>query len=136
MELAMNRKLFTALGLVGVMAVAVAPPTVAAWSPFTIRASHSDADSISANQAMAHVSAWTNVQGTVSEIFTNRGIATIVDVGGHYPDLAFRAVLFPDAASSGKLSASERRIVIVSGTIKLSHGQPEIFVTSRNQIAL
>jgi hypothetical protein len=133
----MNRKLFTAVGLVGAMGVALTGPSVAAWTPFSIGASHTEADAISANQAVAHVSEWTNLQGTVSEIFTNRGVATIVDVGGHYPDLTFRAVLFPDAPSStGRFPSSERRIVIVSGTIKLFHGQPEIFVTSRNQIAL
>lgn len=128
----MQKKLLKAIGIVGAMTVALGGSSAAAWSPFGTR--HSDADAITVNEAMPHVNQWTNAQGTVSEVLTNRGAATIVDVGGHYPNLAFKAVLFPDAAA-GKTRA-ERRLVIISGTIKFSHGQPEITVTSRNQIAL
>ena len=129
----MNRKLVTAVGFVGALCIAVGGPTIAGWAP--LHASHSEADAISVNQAVPHVGEWTNTQGTVSEVFTSRGIATIVDVGGHYPDLTFKAVLFPDGASS-KLRPSERRLVVVSGTIKLIRGQPELIVTSRDQITL
>lgn len=131
----MNRKLVKAIGFVGALGVAVGGPTLAAWAPLKASAAPSDADAIAMNQTMPHVGEWTNAQGTVSEVFTTRGIATVVDVGGHYPDLTFKAVLFPDGASS-KLGPSERRIVIVSGTIKLIRGQPELFVTSRDQVAL
>ena len=129
----MNRKLVTAIGFVGALGVAIGGPTIAGWAP--LHSYHSEADAMSVNQAMPHVGEWTNSQGTVSEVLTSRGIATIVDVGGHYPDLTFKAVLFPDGASS-KLGPSERRLVILSGTIKLIRGQPELFVTSRDQIAL
>lgn len=128
----MNRKLVSAIGFVAALVVAIGGPTIAGWAP--LHARHSLADAISADQAVPHIGEWTNTQGTVSEILTSRGIATVVDVGGHYPDLTFRAVLFPDGASS-KLP-SERRLVIVSGTIKLVRGQPELLVTSRDQIAL
>ena len=129
----MNRMLVTAIASVGALAVAIGGPTIASWAP--LHASHSEAEAMAGNQAVPHIGEWTNPQGTVSEVFTSRGIATIVDVGGHYPDLTFKAVLFPDGASS-KLRPSERRLVIVSGTIKLIRGQPELIVTSRDQISL
>lgn len=133
----MNARLLATIGLISAMGMAVAEPSVAAWPSFALPVSHAAASEINANEAVAHVGEWTNLQGTVSEILTNRGAATIVDVGGHYPDLTFKAVLFPNQLSSaGIVQESDRRIVIISGTIKLVRGQPEIVVTSRNQIAL
>jgi hypothetical protein len=137
MEIAMNGKLLAALSLISAMGVGVTEPSTAAWSGLGLPVSHAAANEIRANEAVAHVGEWTNAQGTVSEILTNRGVATIVDVGGHYPDLTFKAVLFPNQLSSpGIVQESDRRIVIISGTIKLVRGQPEIVVTSRDQIAL
>jgi hypothetical protein len=137
MELAMNVKLLATMGLIGAMGVVVAEPSIAAWPGAAIPVSQAAADEINSNEAVAHVGEWTNLQGTVSEILTNRGAATIINVGGHYPDLTFKAVLFPDQLSSpGKVQEFDRRIVIISGTIKLVRGHPEIVVTSRDQIAL
>lgn len=131
----MTKKLFAAMALISATGVAVAQPAV--WPGLGFPVSHATANDITANEAVAHVGEWTNAQGTVSEILTNRGVATIVNVGGHYPDLTFKAVLFPNQLSSpGKIQAFDRRIVIISGTIKLVRGQPEIVVTSRDQIAL
>lgn len=132
----MNVRFLAAIGLISAMGVAVAEPSVAGWPSLGLPVSRAVANEINANEAVAHVGEWTNMQGTVSEILTNRGAATIVDVGGHYPDLTFRAILFPDQLAPVKFQESERRIVIISGTIKLVRGQPEIVVTSRNQIAL
>jgi hypothetical protein len=135
MEPAMTKKLFAAMALISATGVAVAQPAV--WPGLGFPVSHATANDIIANEAVAHVGEWTNAQGMVSEILTNRGVATIVNVGGHYPDLTFKAVLFPNQLSSpGKIQAFDRRIVIISGTIKLVRGQPEIVVTSRDQIAL
>jgi hypothetical protein len=135
MELAMNRRLLAAIGLIS--AVAVTEPSMAGWPGLGLPVSQAAANEITANEAVAHVGEWTNLQGTVSEILRNRGAATIVDVGGHYPDLTFKAVLFPNQLSApGIVQESDRRIVIISGTIKLVRGQPEIVVTSRDQIAL
>ena len=131
----MTKKLFAAMALISATGVAVAQPAV--WPGLGFSVSHAAANDIIVNEAVAHVGEWTNAQGTVSEILTNRGVATIVNVGGHYPDLTFKAVLFPNQLSSaGKVQAFDRRIVIISGTIKLVRGQPEIAVTSRDQIAL
>jgi len=135
MEQAMKKKLLAAMALLSATGVAAAQPAV--WPSLGFPISHAAANEITVNDAVAHVGEWTNAQGTVSEILTNRGVATIVDVGGHYPDLTFKAVLFPNQLSSpGKAQEFDRRIVIISGTIKLVRGQPEIVVTSRDQIAL
>lgn len=131
----MTKKLLAAMALLSATGVAAAQPAV--WPGLGFPISHAAANEITVNEAVAHVGEWTNAQGTVSEILTNRGVATIVDVGGHYPDLTFKAVLFPNQLSSpGKVQEFDRRIVIISGTIKLVRGQPEIVVTSRDQIAL
>jgi hypothetical protein len=135
MEPAMKKKILAAMALLSATGVAAAQPAV--WPSLGFPISHAAASDITVNEAVAHVGEWTNAQGTVSEILTNRGVATIVDVGGHYPDLTFKAVLFPNQLSSpGKVQEFDRRIVIISGTIKLVRGQPEIVVTSRDQIAL
>jgi hypothetical protein len=132
---AMKKKIRAAMALLSATGVAAAQPAV--WPSLGFPISHAAASDITVNEAVAHVGEWTNAQGTVSEILTNRGVATIVDVGGHYPDLTFKAVLFPNHLSSpGKVQEFDRRIVIISGTIKLVRGQPEIVVTSRDQIAL
>lgn len=133
----MKSPLFVGAGLLGVIALAIASGSTVGRTPFGSHLSHSSVDAIAASEAMAHVGESTRIQGTVSEVFTSRGGTTFVDVDGYYPEQALKAVIFPDSASSvGDLHEFENKDVIISGTIKLYEGEPEIIVTSRDQIQL
>ena len=69
-------KLLATMGLICAMGVAVAAPSIAAWPGLAFPVSQAAANEVMGSEAVAHVGEWTNVQGTVSEILTNRGAAT------------------------------------------------------------
>lgn len=133
----MRGSFWVSLGMVGVIALAIATGSIAGRPPLASRSLQSGSNAISAIEASAHVRESTSVQGIVNEVFTSRGGTTFVDVDGFYPDQPFKAVVFPDDASAvGDLHAFEGRSVMISGTIMLYKGEPEIIVTSRDQIQL
>ena len=72
----MKKKILAAMALLSATGVAAAQPAV--WPSLGFPISHAAASDITVNEAVAHVGEWTNAQGTVSEILTNRGVATIV----------------------------------------------------------
>jgi DNA/RNA endonuclease YhcR with UshA esterase domain len=96
------------------------------------------ADPIAPADTPQHVGQSVTVEGVVSEVnSTDRAGVTFVDMGGHYPDNAFTAVIFKaDASKFPDISALAGKTIDVTGTIKLYKGKTEIFVTDAAQIKL
>jgi DNA/RNA endonuclease YhcR with UshA esterase domain len=85
-----------------------------------------------------HVGQSVTVEGVVSEVnTTDRAGVTFVDMGGHYPDNAFTAIIFKaDAGKFPDVAALAGKTIDVTGTIKLYKGKTEIFVNDAAQIKL
>ncbi len=96
------------------------------------------ADPIAPADTPQHVGQSVTVEGVVSEVnSTDRAGVTFVDMGGHYPDNAFTAVILKaDASKFPDISALAGKTIDVTGTIKLYKGKTEIFVTDAAQIKL
>jgi hypothetical protein len=108
------------------LALAVSLLSTAAW-----------AQTIPANQAMAHVGQTVTVEGVVGGVKTARSGVTFIDVDGRYPNAAFTGVIFADDAKAvGDMQWLTGRKLDISGKIQLYNGRPEIIVHSRNQLHL
>jgi DNA/RNA endonuclease YhcR with UshA esterase domain len=84
----------------------------------------------------AHAGQTITVTGTVSEVFTDRrsGV-TFIDMGGAYPNNAFTAVIFPEAADRfPDASSLDGRTVKIAGLVRLYRDKPEIILRSPKQI--
>jgi hypothetical protein len=94
------------------------------------------ADPIAPADTPQHVGQSVTVEGVVSEVnTTDRAGVTFVDMGGHYPDNAFTAVIFKaDAGKFPDVSALAGKTIDVTGTIKLYKGKTEIFLNDAAQI--
>lgn len=86
-------------------------------------------------EAKIHVGQTVTVEGPVSNVFIARSGAVFIDIGGHYPDNAFTAVVFPrDSAKFHGLSALNGKTVDINGPVKLYQDRPEIVLTSEEQL--
>ena len=96
------------------------------------------AQTIQPADARAHVGQTVTVEGVVSEVhLSSRSNTTFIDMGGHYPDNAFTAIVF--AADAGKfpnLAALNGKTVDVTGPISLHDGKAEIILKAADQIKL
>jgi len=94
------------------------------------------ADPIAPADTPQHVGQSVTVEGVVSEVnTTDRAGVTFVDMGGHYPDNAFTAVIFKaDAGKFPDVSALAGKTIDVTGTIKLYKGKTEFFLNDAAQI--
>jgi hypothetical protein len=94
------------------------------------------AQTIPAAAARAHAGATVTVEGTVGDVHAARsGKVTFIDIGGRYPKNPLTAVIFAaDAAKFPDLPKLVGKTVDVTGAIRLYKGQPEIVLTSRDQI--
>jgi DNA/RNA endonuclease YhcR with UshA esterase domain len=96
------------------------------------------ADPITPADTPRHVGQSVTVEGVVSEVnTTDRAGVTFVDMGGHYPNNAFTAIIFKaDAGKFPDVGALTGKTIDVTGTIKLYKGKTEIFVNDAAQIKL
>jgi DNA/RNA endonuclease YhcR with UshA esterase domain len=87
-------------------------------------------------EAASHIGQSVTVEGVVSEVHTARsGQETFIDIGGAYPHQAFTAVIFANSmAAVGDVSGLVGRTVDITGTIQKFEGEPEVIVSSRDQI--
>ena len=96
------------------------------------------ADTIAPADTPQHVGQSVTVEGVVSEVnTTDRSGVTFVDMGGHYPNNAFTAIIFQaDASKFPNVGALQGKTIDVTGTIKLYKGKTEIFLNDAAQIKL
>ncbi len=94
------------------------------------------AETIQAADAAKYVGKSVTVEGAVSEVHhAASGKAIFVDMGGHFPDNAFAAVLFSsDAPKFPDIDSLEGKVIDVTGIIKLYQEHPEIILTDPAQI--
>ncbi|HEY1978446.1 MAG TPA: hypothetical protein VGH13_00040 [Xanthobacteraceae bacterium] len=105
-------------------------------SGLTLAPASALADPIAPADTPQHVGQSVTVEGVVSEVnTTDRAGVTFVDMGGHYPDNAFTAVIFKaDAGKFPDVAALAGKTIDITGTIKLYKGKTEIFLNDAAQI--
>jgi hypothetical protein len=96
------------------------------------------AETIAPSDTQRYVGKSVTVEGVVSEVnSTDRAGVTFLDMGGHYPDNAFTAVILKnDAGKFPDVKALEGKTIDVTGTIKLYKGKTEIMLNDAGQIGL
>ena len=103
---------------------------------FALIATPACAQTIRPADAGAHVGQTITVEGVVSEIHTSASSGTtFIDMGGHYPDNVFTAVIFPDDARAfPNVGMLNGKTVDVIGPIRLYQGRPEIVLKAASQL--
>ncbi len=100
-----------------------------------LTATPAPAQTIQPADAKAHVGQTLTVEGTVSDVHTTASGMTFIDMGGHYPDNVFTAVIFPDDASKfPDVDSLEGKTMDITGPMRLYKGRPEIILKSADQI--
>jgi DNA/RNA endonuclease YhcR with UshA esterase domain len=93
------------------------------------------AQTIGPAETKTHVGQRVTVEAAVTDVHTIRSGMTFIDLGGHYPDNDFVAVIFSgDAAKFPNAGALEGKTVAISGTVELYEGKPEIVLKSADQL--
>ena len=94
------------------------------------------AETIAPNEAKNHIGQSLTVEGVVSEVHhAASGKAIFLDIGGHYPDQQFTAIIFAgDFDKFPKMDSLEGKTVDITGTVKRHQGQAEIVLTDPTQV--
>ena len=101
-----------------------------------LAAASAHAEPIAPNEAANHIGQNVTVEGTVSEVdhAASRGM-TFIDMGGHYPNNTFAAIIFKDdAAKFPDVDTLNGKTIDVTGVIRLYQGRAEIIVNDPAQI--
>jgi DNA/RNA endonuclease YhcR with UshA esterase domain len=102
---------------------------------FVAAALPAQAQTIGLAELKAHVGQPVTVEAAISDVHVARSGVTFIDMGGHFPDNNFVAVIFADdAAKFPNASALEGKTVAISGTVQLYQGKPEIVLKSADQL--
>jgi DNA/RNA endonuclease YhcR with UshA esterase domain len=94
------------------------------------------AQTIQPSEAKDHVGQVVTVEGTVSNVHkVASGPATFIDMGGHYPNNVFTAVIFSsDASKFPDVETLNGKVVDITGRVTLYKGEPEIILNDPAQI--
>jgi DNA/RNA endonuclease YhcR with UshA esterase domain len=85
--------------------------------------------------AKSHIGQTVTVEGPVDNVHTARSGNTFIDIGGHYPNNTFAAVIFSqDASKFPNVSSLKGKTVDVSGKVRLYRGKAEIILTNADQL--
>jgi DNA/RNA endonuclease YhcR with UshA esterase domain len=101
-----------------------------------LAAASAHAETIAPNEAPNHVGQNVTVEGTVSEVdhAASRGV-TFIDMGGHYPNNPFAAVIFKDDTDKfPDVDTLNGRTIDVTGLIRLYQGRAEIILNDPAKI--
>ena len=101
-----------------------------------LTASPALAETIRPADARAHVGQTVTVEGAVSDVHTvARSGVTFIDMGGHYPDNVFTAVILADDTSKfPNVESLNGQTVDITGQVRLYKGNPEIILKDAGQI--
>jgi DNA/RNA endonuclease YhcR with UshA esterase domain len=96
------------------------------------------AEMIKPEEAPAHVGQMVTVEGTISDVHhAKSGRATLLNMGGRYPNNVFTAVIFADDASKfPNVDSLIGKAVGISGSIHVYKGRPEIILNDAGQIKI
>ncbi len=93
------------------------------------------AAAIDVADAGKHVGDNVTVEGVVNGVHAAPNGMIVIELGGHYPDNIFEAVIFPrNAGAFGGVNGYVGNRVQISGPVELYHGKPEITLTNLGQI--
>ena len=93
------------------------------------------AATITPGNAGKHVGETAIVEGVVADVHAAPNGMILLDLGGHYPDNKFVALIFRDnTAAFAHLNGYIGSRVQISGAIQMYHGKPEITLTNEGQI--
>jgi DNA/RNA endonuclease YhcR with UshA esterase domain len=93
------------------------------------------AQAIAPADAKAQVGKTVTVEGTVDNVHTTAAGNTYIDLGGHYPNNTFVAVIFSkDTSKFTNVTALKGKTIDVTGPIKLYKDKPQIVLKSADQI--
>ena len=101
-----------------------------------LTAASAHAETIAPNDAPNHVGQNVTVEGTVSEVdHASSGNMTFIDMGGHYPNNTFAAIIFKDDAGKfPDVDTLNGKTIDVTGLIRLYQGRAEIILSDPAQI--
>jgi hypothetical protein len=91
---------------------------------------------IAPGDASSHIGQTVVVKGTVDGVYTSsRSGVTFVDMGGRYPDNAFKGVVFrEDAAKFPNIESLMGKVIEITGRVRLYKGKPEIILRAASQL--
>lgn len=93
------------------------------------------AQTITVNEASAHIGQTATVKGVVDEVHTSGKGNIFLDLGGRYPNQSFTGVIFSQNTGAFPNAGSlEGKTVDINGPVKLYHGKPEIILRSASQL--
>jgi DNA/RNA endonuclease YhcR with UshA esterase domain len=87
-------------------------------------------------EAAQHVGQQATVEGTVVKVFSSKNGNTFLNFGAAYPNQTFTGWIPKDSplAADANLSTLEGKKVLITGTIDLYKGKPEIKIMSKDQL--
>ena len=92
---------------------------------------------ISPAAASSYAGRTVTIRGVVNEIHATRAGVTFIDMGRHYPDNAFTAVIFAEnEAEFPDVASLDGRTIEVTGRVQLHRGKPEIVLKSADQMKM
>jgi|HubBroStandDraft_6_1064221.scaffolds.fasta_scaffold635773_2 DNA/RNA endonuclease YhcR with UshA esterase domain len=102
----------------------------------TLTAAPALAETITAAEAKNHIGQNVTVEAVVSEVHhVQSGRATLIDMGGSYPNNAFTAVIFKDDFSKfSTVDSLAGKTIDVTGQVKEYQGRPEIILNDPAQL--
>jgi DNA/RNA endonuclease YhcR with UshA esterase domain len=102
---------------------------------FAVAAASARAQTVQPADAKTHVGQTITVEGAVANVHTVASGVTFIDMGGHYPDNVFTAVILPgDAGNFPNVSTLIGKTVAITGAVRLYQGKPEILLTDAGQL--
>jgi len=102
---------------------------------FAIITAPAFAQAIAPADAKAQVGKTVTVEGTVDNVHTTPAGNTYIDLGGHFPNNTFAAVIFSkDTSKFTNVTALKGKTVDITGPIKLYKDKPEIILQSADQL--
>jgi DNA/RNA endonuclease YhcR with UshA esterase domain len=102
---------------------------------FAVIAAPAFAQAIAPADAKAQVGKTVTVEGMVDNVHTTPAGNTYIDMGGHYPNNTFAAVIFSsDTSKFPNVSALKGKTVDITGPVKLYKDKPEIILKSADQL--
>jgi DNA/RNA endonuclease YhcR with UshA esterase domain len=101
-----------------------------------LAAASANAQTVAPNEARDHVGQNVTVEGAVSDVdHAASRSATFIDMGGHYPNNTFAAVIFKDDADKfPDVDTLNGKTIDVTGLIRLYQGRAEIILNDPAQI--
>ena len=92
---------------------------------------------VPSTEAKDHVGQYAHVFGTVAEVHLSTKGDAFIRFDQPFPDADFSAVIFAeDRQKFGDITHLQGKTITVTGTIRLFHDKPEVFLKGRQQLEM